>query len=275
MSTATYLDEILAVHRAAATADGRDVDALVVAAGRCGRPRPFAAALVRPDGLAVIAEIKRRSPAGGDLDLELDPGAVARDYQAGGAACLSVLSDAQFFGGSAEDVAAAHAACTLPVLRKDFTVAAADVADARLMGADAILLIVAALSDAELRHLLGLARAIELDALVEAHDEKEVERALDAGADLIGVNQRDLTTFDVDHERALRVAGAIPDDVVAVAESGIRDADDARRLADVGYRAVLVGEALMRADDRRGALGAMKGHPVGRRSGHQPGRVGS
>jgi indole-3-glycerol phosphate synthase len=222
----------------------------------------------------VIAEIKRRSPSRGDLDPGLDPGAVARDYEAGGASCVSVLSEGPFFGGSAEDVTAARAGCGLPVLRKDFTVAAADVADARLMGADAILLIVAALTDEELVTLLSLARRIGLEALVEAHDEAEVERALDAGAELIGVNQRDLTSFAVDHERALRVLGAIPADVVAVAESGIRDADDARRLADAGYRAVLVGETLMRAGDRRAALGELRGHPVGQRV-RRPGRVGS
>ncbi len=262
MSTATYLDEILAVHRAGAAADARDVGALLADARRCPPPRPFVAALHRSDGLAVIAEIKRRSPSRGDLDLGLDPAAVAGEYEAGGAACLSVLSDAAFFGGSADDVARARAACTVPVLRKDFTVADADVADARLMGADAVLLIVAALSDAELVRLLGLARSLGLDALVEAHDEREVGRAVDAGADLVGVNQRDLTTFAVDHERALRVVTAIPDGVVAVAESGIRDGADARRLADAGFRAVLVGETLMRAGDRRAALAELVGHPV-------------
>ena len=264
MSAATYLDEILAAHRSAAAADRRDVDALVVEAGRCGPPRGFSAALRGSEGLAVIAEIKRRSPSRGDLDPGLDPAVVARDYEAGGAACLSVLSDAQFFGGSADDVARAAGACGLPVLRKDFTVAEADVADARLMGADAVLLIVAALSDAELGHLVELAGTIGLDALVEAHDENEVERALGAGAELIGVNQRDLTTFAVDVDRALRVIRSIPAEVTSVAESGIRDGDDARRLAEAGYQAILVGESLMRAGDRRAALGGLVGHPVGR-----------
>jgi indole-3-glycerol phosphate synthase len=259
MSVATYLDEILAVHRAAAASDRRDVGALVAAAESCGPGRAFSGALTGAEGLAVIAEIKRRSPSRGDLDPGLDPKEVARDYEAGGAACLSVLSDTQFFGGSADDVAAAHGASSLPILRKDFTVAEADVADARLMGADAVLLIVAALSDAELGTFLGLARRLGLEALVEAHDEAEVERALDAGAELIGVNQRDLTTFEVDHDRALRVVGSIPAGVVAVAESGIRDGEDARRLAGAGYRAILVGETLMRAGDRRRALAALTG----------------
>jgi indole-3-glycerol phosphate synthase len=278
MPSATYLDEILAVHRQQAATDGRDVGALVAEAEACAAARPFRGALEASEGLAVIAEIKRRSPSKGDLDPGLDPAAVARHYEAGGAACLSVLSDAQFFGGSADDVTGARAACGLPVLRKDFTVAEADVADARLMGADAVLLIVAAVSDIELGDLLSLARRVGLDALVEAHDEDEVERALSAGATLIGVNQRDLTTFEVDQERAVRVMAAIPDDVVAVAESGIRDADDARRLADAGYRAVLVGETLMRAPDRRAAVEQLVGHRVARRGQRQhshPGPVGS
>ncbi len=273
MPAATYLDEILAVHRAAAADDHRDLDALVSAAVACGPGRPFAGPLTDADGLAVIAEIKRRSPSRGDLDPGLDPGAVAREYEAGGATCVSVLSDGQFFGGSADDVTAVRAACALPVLRKDFTVAEADIADARLMGADAVLLIVAALTDDQLRSFLALARRIGLDALVEAHDEAEVERALAAGAELIGVNQRDLTTFAVDHDRALRVVAAIPGDVVAVAESGIRGADDARRLADAGYRAVLVGETLMRAGDRRAALRELVGHRIGAARG--PGRAGA
>lgn len=265
MPAATYLDEILAVHRAAAAADRRDVGALVAEAVACGPGRSFVGALTAQKGLAVIAEIKRRSPSRGDLDPGLDPAAVARDYEAGGAACVSVLSDGPFFGGSADDVTAAHSACSLPVLRKDFSVAEADVADARLMGADAVLLIVAALDDDELSGLLAVAATIGLDALVEVHDEAEVERALGAGAGLIGVNQRDLMTFAVDHDRALRVLGSIPSNAVAVAESGIGDGDDARRLADAGYRAVLVGESLMRADDRRATLRLLAGHPVGQR----------
>ena len=160
--------------------------------------------------LAVIAEVKRRSPSKGPLDAGLDPAAVAADYEAGGAACVSVLTDEEFFGGSPADLAAARSACGLPVLRKDFTVSRADVCDARLMGADAVLLIVAALSDDELSSFLGLAQELSLDALVEVHDEAELERALDAGAELVGVNQRDLTTFAVDPERAARLVGGDP-----------------------------------------------------------------
>ena len=176
-----------------------------------------------------------------------------------------MLTDADFFGGSAADLAAAREASGLPVLRKDFTVQEADVADARLMGADAVLLIVAALDDDELPACAALADRLGLAALVEVHDEEELDRALAAGARLVGVNQRDLRTFQVDHERACALAARIPPGVVAVAESGIRDAADARRLAEAGYDAILVGETLVRADDRAAQLRELVGHPVGTR----------
>ncbi|HXZ61489.1 MAG TPA: indole-3-glycerol-phosphate synthase, partial [Acidimicrobiales bacterium] len=153
----------------------------------------------------------------------------------------------------------------LPVLRKDFTVGEADVADARLMGADAVLLIVAALEDRELRACAALAERLGLAALVEVHDADELERALAAGSRVVGVNQRDLRTFAVDHERACTLASRIPPDVVAVAESGIRDAADARRLADAGFDAILVGETLVRAADRTAQLRELVGHRVGAR----------
>jgi indole-3-glycerol phosphate synthase len=151
------------------------------------------------------------------------------------------------------------------VLRKDFTVQEADVVDARLMGADAVLLIVAGLEDEVLRRCAALAGELGLAALVEVHDAQELERALAMGSRIVGVNQRDLRTFQVDHERACALATDIPADVLAVAESGIRDADDARRLAESGYDAILVGEALVRAEDRAGRLRELVGHPVGRR----------
>ena len=210
----------------------------------------------------MVAEVKRRSPSKGDLDPGLDPAQLAGRYAEGGATCLSVLTDVEFFGGSAEDLVAARHACTLPVLRKDFTLAPGDVYDARLMGADAVLLIAAALDDAMLAELHALSVAIGLDALVEVHDEDELARALGIGARLVGVNQRDLTTFEVDHERARRLAGSIPAGVVAVAESGVRDAEDARRLADAGYDAVLVGETLVRSPDRAAAVAGLCGLPV-------------
>ncbi|HLG67798.1 MAG TPA: indole-3-glycerol phosphate synthase TrpC [Acidimicrobiales bacterium] len=265
----TYLADIVAAHRKAAAADDRDVDALVEAAVAAPRGPGFAAALAAraATGMAVIAEVKRRSPSRGDLAPGLDPAEVAAAYARGGAACLSVLTDDRWFGGSAEDLAAAKAASGLPVLRKDFTVAAADVCDARLMGADAVLLIVAALDGDELASFLSLAGHLGLDALVEVHDEAELDRALEAGATLVGVNQRDLRTFEVDPQRALRLAATMPAGVVAVAESGIRDPSDAARLAEAGYQAVLVGEALVCAADRAQAVRSMGGHPVGRRVG--------
>jgi indole-3-glycerol phosphate synthase len=266
-----YLSEIVAAHRARAAGDRRDVSALREAALAAPRGTPFAAGIREAGaragaggvpGLAVVAEVKRRSPSAGDLATDLEPGPAAADYAAGGAACLSVLTDADHFGGSASDLAAARDAAGLPVLRKDFTVCESDLYDARLMGADAVLLIVAALSDDELLAFSAAAEALGLDCLVEVHDETELRRALDAGARLLGVNQRDLATFEVDAGRAERLASAIPSSVVAVAESGIKGPGAARRLAESGYDAVLVGEALVTARDRRAAVRALVGHPV-------------
>jgi indole-3-glycerol phosphate synthase len=254
----TVLDGIVAAHRRAAAADRRDVDSLLMEAESCGPPRPFADAL-RGAGISVIAEIKRRSPSKGNLAEDLDPDSVARAYEAGGAACLSVLTDNEFFGGSPDDLRAARAACGLPVLRKDFTVDERDVVDARLMGADAVLLIVAALDDGELGRFLALARSLQLAALVEVHDADELARALGAGADVVGVNQRDLHTFEVDRERADAMAAAIPSDVIRVAESGIASAADVARLTDAGYDAILVGEAIVTAADRAGAIRSLIG----------------
>ena len=196
---------------------------------------------------------------------DLDPAALAVSYEAGGAACLSVVTDEQFFGGSVRDLESARGACELPVLRKDFTVGTADVADAKLMGADAILLIVAALSGEELASLLGLSARLGLDSLVEVHDDVELETALECGADLVGVNQRDLTTFEVDTELALRLASRIPRDVVAVAESGIRGPLDVAALAEGGFQGVLVGEVLVTSPDPTTAVAALAGHKLGLR----------
>ncbi len=223
--------------------------------------RGFRAALesVAASGdIAVISEIKRRSPSKGDLAPGLDPVELARRYERGGAACLSVLTDVDFFGGSIEDLVAARAACALPVLRKDFTVSARDVCDARIMGADCVLLIAAALDQAELESFLKLSRAIGFDALVEIHDEAELDRAVAAGADLIGVNQRDLVTFAVDTERAVRMAPQMPAGVVRVAESGITGPADAAVLAGAGYHAVLVGEHLVTSGDPEGGVAALR-----------------
>lgn len=254
----TYLDRILAAHRAQARADRRDPDELLDRARAAGTVRDFAAALRTGDGIGVIAEVKRRSPSKGELHPDLDPAQVAAAYRDGGANCLSVLTDVEFFGGSPDDLRSARAAVSMPVLRKDFTVSAADVCDARIMGADAVLLIVAALDDAELSELHALAVELGLTALVETHDEAEVRRALAVEATVVGVNQRDLVTFEVDTDRAVRVASAIPDGVVKVAESGIRSPADAARLAGAGYDAVLVGESVVTASDPADAVRALR-----------------
>lgn len=259
--TGTYLDRILEEHRATAAADGRRLEDLIDESRRCPPTRGFRAALVEVAGggdLAVIAEVKRRSPTKSDLAVGLDPAATARAYADGGAACLSVLTDMRWFGGSAADLAAARGAVDLPAIRKDFTVDPRDVADARTMGADAVLLIAAALDDAELADCHALAGELGLDALVEVHDEAEAERALRAGAMLIGVNQRDLITFEVDIARALRVAPSLPEGVIRVAESGITGVADAAALADAGYHAVLVGEHLVRAPHPAAAVAALR-----------------
>ncbi len=253
----TYLDGILAAHRERAADDLRQPAELLDQARAAPAPRGFRAALAAATGVALVAEVKRRSPSKGDLAPDLDPAALAAAYERGGAACLSVLTDRPHFGGSPDDLAAARAATGLPTLRKDFTVCELDVCDARLMGADAVLLIVAALDDPELSALSQLAREVGLDAMVEVHDEAEAERALAAGADLVGVNQRDLTTFAVDPRRAIALAAHLPAGVVRVAESGIGGPDDLPGLADAGYDAVLVGESLVTAADPECAARAL------------------
>jgi indole-3-glycerol phosphate synthase len=255
---ATYLDRILHHHRARGAADARPEADLFARCADLPPTRGFVSALAGLSTLGVISEVKRRSPSKGDLFADLDPADLARQYEEGGASCLSVLTDAPHFGGSPEDLQAARAAVSVPVLRKDFTVAVRDVLDARLMGADAVLLIVAALSDGELEELDGVAEDVGLDALVETHDEDEVHRAVaHTRATLIGVNQRDLVTFEVDTARAVRVSEVIPDIAVRVAESGIRGVEDAIELAAAGYDAVLVGEHLVTSGDPAAAVAAL------------------
>ncbi len=183
--------------------------------------------------------------------------ATARSYTAGGASALSVLTDGPFFGGALEDLQTARGACPLPALRKDFIVDRYQILEARAAGADAILLIVAALSDAELGELLAAAREAGLDVLVEAHDAGEVARAVAVGADIIGINNRDLRTFTVDRELVIRLRAGVPPERIVVAESGIRDARDVARLRAAGIDAMLIGETLMRAPDPGAALRAL------------------
>lgn len=254
MAARTYLDSILDWHRARAAADSRSLDDLIDNARHCPPPRGFAASIRATPHLSVIAEIKRRSPSKGDLNAGLDPAEMARRYQAGGASCLSVLTDSEHFGGSVEDLQTARAVCSLPVIRKDFTVDARDVCDARIMGADCVLLIAAALSATQLSEFLSIARHVDIDALVEVHDETELAVAVGAGATIVGVNQRDLVTFAVDHDRAVRMGALIPGNLLKVAESGVRGRADAESLRAAGYDAVLVGEHLVTAADPSAAL---------------------
>ena len=246
-----YLDKILAQHREVAEADNRDLDALIETSLSAPAPRGFASRLRQDstNNLAVIAEIKRRSPSRGSLNSELDPTLIAQSYEEGGASCLSVLTDADFFGGSVSDLQQARLSVNLPVLRKDFTVSRHDICDARIMGADCVLLIAAALSKSELTEFFKFSIELGLDVLVEVHDEIELTLAIENGATLIGVNQRDLHTFQVDHQRAVRMAAMIPTNVVRVAESGVKTRDDARSLRDAGYDAVLVGESLVTSNN--------------------------
>ena len=251
-----YLDKIVQSHRELVAREQRNLDDLVSQARALPATRGFAEQLVigSREQLCVIAEIKRKSPSKGVLHPDLNAANISALYEQGGASCLSVLTDEDFFGGSVEDLQNARASTSLPVIRKDFTVSEFDVVDARLMGADCVLLIAAALSNDELSRFFDLATHIGLDVLVETHDESELDRALNVGANIVGVNQRDLTTFEVDHARAERMASLIPPTVVRVAESGVRDARDARRLRDAGYDAVLVGESIVTAGDPAAAV---------------------
>ncbi|MGA1611290.1 MAG: indole-3-glycerol phosphate synthase TrpC [Ilumatobacteraceae bacterium] len=242
-----YLDEILAQHREVASRDSRSLSGLIEATRTISNSRGFAKRLIEDskNALAVIAEIKRRSPSRGLLSHDLDPKFIAEQYKNAGASCISVLTDSDFFGGSVDDLKSARGAVDLPVLRKDFTVSLNDICDAKLMNADCILLIVAALNKVELAEFHNFALELGLDVLVEIHDEPELDLALEVGAKMIGVNQRNLRTFEVDQQRAVRIAKKIPGSVVRVAESGVRTRDDALQLRDAGYHAVLVGESLV------------------------------
>lgn len=223
--------------------------------------RGFASALRRPSEVALLAEIKRRSPSAGPIRPDATPAEVATAYRAGGAAALSVLTDRDYFDGSLAALKSARAAVELPLLRKDFTIDPLQVFEARAAGADAILLIARILDDGQLTELLGLAADLGLDSLVEVHDAGELQRALAVGATLVGVNNRDLRTFRTELDLSLRLAAGVPPAVTLVAESGIRTRDDVQRLGAAGVDAILVGESLMRQPDLVAGTGALVGVP--------------
>jgi len=232
-------------------------------------PRPFVAALApaaspsrpaEPSPVRIIAEIKRASPSKGALRADLDPAVYARAYARGDAAALSVLTDGPFFGGSLDDLAAAREAVSLPVLRKDFMVSAYQIYEARAAGADAVLLIVRAVSPEFLRDALALCESLGMAALTEVHDEKELDTALTAGARLVGVNNRNLDTFETSLTTSIRLRSLMPEDRIMVAESGIRNRADIDCLLAAGVSRFLIGESLVRAPDPEAALRALV-HP--------------
>lgn len=253
----TYLEKILARTAADLPARKKAKSPTVLEAYAKGAPKPagFEAALGAGGGARIIAEIKRRSPSQGDIDRDLDAPVIAREYEQGGAAAISVLTDSPFFAGTIEDLARTKNVTKVPLLRKDFIIDPYQLMEARVAGASAALLIVAALDGPKLFELMKAARELRLECLVEVHDDAELDRALDAGATLIGINNRDLRQFTVDLAVTERLAPrAIRSGSVVVAESGIKTADDVRRLAAAGAKGFLVGESLVRAGDRTQAV---------------------
>lgn len=207
-----------------------------------------------PDQLGVIAEVKKASPSAGIIDPNFDPVRQAKRYLDGGASCMSILTDEKYFQGHLSYLVQISKISSIPLLRKDFTVHECQIYEASVSGADAILLIVAALDDDQLRRLYDAARDIQLDILVEVHDLPEMERALDLGADLIGVNNRNLKTFTTDLATTEQLADEVPDNVILVSESGLKNSQDAQRALNAGANAILIGETLMRHDDPTRAL---------------------
>ncbi|HEV2373966.1 MAG TPA: indole-3-glycerol phosphate synthase TrpC [Streptosporangiaceae bacterium] len=251
----SVLNEILDGVRAdlAARQEHTPLDQLKDRAGQAASPRD-AAGVLKGQDVAVIAEVKRASPSAGTMAAISDPAALARDYEAGGASIISVLTEPRYFGGSLEDLACVREAVNVPVLRKDFVVSSYQLWEARAHGADMVLLIVAALEQNALVSLVERAVSIGLVPLVEVHTEDEVERAVDAGAKVVGVNARNLDTLEVDRTVFARLAPLIPDSILKVAESGVRGPRDLFAYAAAGADAVLVGESLVTGKDPRSAV---------------------
>jgi len=262
--TGSILDAIVEVKRAEVAALVPGQAALRRRAESAAPVRSFAGALRGGPAVALIAEIKRRSPSAGAIRPELSVLEVAQAYERAGAAALSVLTDRDWFGGSLADLESARASVSLPVLRKDFVIHELQLWEARAAGADAVLLIVRILEDARLRALQALAGELGMSALVEVHDGAELERALAAGAELLGVNNRDLASFRTELAVVLGLAAGVPPGCVLVAESGIATPADVDRLAAAGVDAILVGESLMRSGDVAAAAAALAGRARGR-----------
>lgn len=255
-----FLDEVVARTRADVHARRAEVplEVLQQQLPPAPRARPFSEALIQ-EGISLIAEMKRSSPSKGPIRPGATVADIVRAYEAAGASACSVLTEPHWFGGELDDLRAARAACDLPLLRKDFIVDPYQLVEARLAGADAVLLIVAALDPDELSSLHDQAGQIGLDCLVEVHDEGEMQTALECGVEIIGVNNRNLKTLEVDPDTALRLLVDAPAGTIVVAESGITTRDDVQRLEEAGVDAILVGEALMREDDPGAAVHALLG----------------
>ncbi len=255
MSGTGILAEIVA-HKQSEIAARRQARSLAAVRGDAGLAPPTRgfADLIASARPAVIAELKRASPSEGVIRADFEPAAIAKSYESAGASALSVLTDERFFQGCDGYLSAARGACGLPVLRKDFIVDAYQVYETRALGADCLLLIVAALQDGQLRDLAQLTREVGLDVLVEVHDQDELELALELKPRLVGINNRDLATFTTSLDTTIDLLGAVPDDITVVTESGIHTVDDVRRMRDAGVHAFLVGTAFMRAADPGTAL---------------------
>jgi len=263
VKTDTILDQILdqkQIELQAAQSESGLKTRIEQEARRASRPRDFKAALQKST-VALIAEVKKASPSKGLLVKDFNPLRIARTYEENGAAAISVLTDVKFFQGSLDDLQAVRASVRLPVLRKDFIIDAHQIYEARAAGADAALLIVMALEDAQLRDLHTLIIELGMSALVEVHNEAELERALAIGATLIGVNNRDLRTFHEDLNTTARVAALVPNGVTLVAESAIRSVEDVQRMGSYGARAILVGEGLVKARDMASEVRSYSSQP--------------
>ena len=243
------LAEIVEKKRGEVAALRPQANRLEAAVGNSPVVRDFLGGITAYEHVSLIAECKRRSPGAGLIRPDLEMETVSRLYEQGGAAALSVLTDAPYFGGSLEDLRVARETTNLPILRKDFTLDPLQILEARVAGADAVLLIVRILDDEVLQRLIAEAEALGMVALVEVHDERELKRALEVGAGIIGINNRDLATFTTDLDTTIRLLERVPEDIVVVSESGIRVPEDVDRLGGVGVDAVLVGESLLRSPD--------------------------